>query len=143
MRAGPGVTAMVRLQVLGPSDPVEPPLTRHTLQGVRHERLAQAPYELPYVPVDKTTVYLPKEMKRRLRAKARQLRISEAELIREGLKVMLAPRPRFPLFDSGDPTFASRVDEILAEGFGLEGMPPEMAQRYRQMKRPEKRTARR
>lgn len=107
------------------------------------EQVAQVPYELPYVLVEKTTVYLTKEMKKRLRATARQRGVPEAELIREGLNVVLAPRPHFPLFDSGDPTFASRVDEILAEGFGLEGMPPEMAQRYRKMKRPEMRTARR
>ncbi|MEU9888367.1 hypothetical protein [Sphaerisporangium sp. NPDC051011] len=28
------------------------------------------------------------------------------------------PRPRLPLFRSGDPTIAERVDDLLAEGFG-------------------------
>lgn len=79
--------------------------------------------------MEKTTVYMPKDMKKRLRARARQLGVSEAELIREGLKVMLAPRPRFPLFDSGDPTFASRVDELL-EDMGMDSLPPDMRKRY-------------
>jgi hypothetical protein len=29
------------------------------------------------------------------------------------------PAPTLPLFESGDPTLAERVDEELAEGFGL------------------------
>ena len=28
------------------------------------------------------------------------------------------PRPTLPLFTSGDPPFAERVEDILAEGFG-------------------------
>ena len=48
----------------------------------------------------------------------------EAELIREGvasvIRARLAPAPRIPLFDSGDPTLAERVDEVLAEGFGAD-----------------------
>ena len=45
----------------------------------------------------------------------------EAELIREALRAVTAhsapPRPRLPLFKSGKPRLAERVDEALA-GFG-------------------------
>ena len=75
-------------------------------------------------------MYLPTALKKRLRAAARQRKVPEAALIREALENAIAPRPRFPLFDSGDPTFASRVDEILAEGFGLDSLPPKMRKRY-------------
>ena len=70
----------------------------------------------------KTTVYLPDELKRDLKRAAAQSGRSEAELIRMGVESIveleLTPKPRIPLFSSGDPTLAERVDEILAEGFG-------------------------
>jgi Arc/MetJ-type ribon-helix-helix transcriptional regulator len=69
----------------------------------------------------KTTVYLPEDLDAALkRASARQGR-SEAEIIREAMRnfieSMPPPRPRLPLFRSGDPTLAERVDEEL-DGFG-------------------------
>jgi hypothetical protein len=70
----------------------------------------------------KTTVYLPESLKRRLEQIARTQGRSEAEIIRRALETFTAdqdrPRPRLPLFASGDPTLAERVDDILAEGFG-------------------------
>jgi hypothetical protein len=70
----------------------------------------------------KTTVYLPDELSRELKRAAAESGRSEAELIREGVATVvereLTPRPRIPLFNSGDPTLAERVDELLAEGFG-------------------------
>jgi Arc/MetJ-type ribon-helix-helix transcriptional regulator len=70
----------------------------------------------------KTTVYLPDELSRKLKRVAVASGRSEAELIREGIAKALesadSPRPRVPLFDSGDPTLAERVDELLADGFG-------------------------
>jgi len=70
----------------------------------------------------KTTVYLPDELGRDLKRAAAASGRSEAELIREGIasvvEAQLTPRPRIPLFNSGDPTLAERVDELLAEGFG-------------------------
>jgi hypothetical protein len=69
----------------------------------------------------KTTLYLPDELKARVERHARQLRRSEADIMRAAIDRYTrdeAPRPRLPLFDSGDPTLAERVDEILAEGFG-------------------------
>ena len=73
--------------------------------------------------MQKTTVYLPAELKSSLRSMARDTGISEAELIRQavGEKVRRhpRPRPRVPLTGRGlgDPEAAHRVDELLA-GFG-------------------------
>lgn len=65
----------------------------------------------------KTTVYLPEDLDAALkRASARQ-GLSEAEIIREAVRSFLEsmppPRPRLPLFRSGDPALAERVDEEL------------------------------
>lgn len=70
----------------------------------------------------KTTIYFPEELKRRVESAARERAVSEAEVIRAAVDAAVPPlerpRPTLPLFDSGDPTLAERVDEILAEGFG-------------------------
>ncbi len=69
----------------------------------------------------RTTVYLPDELKIALEQAASTSGRSEAELIREGVEYVASrvgsPRPRLPLFDSGDPTLAERADELL-DGFG-------------------------
>lgn len=69
----------------------------------------------------RTTVYLPEDLKDDLERAARISGLSEAELLREGLRHAVAARtrraPRIPLFASGDPTLAERADELL-EGFG-------------------------
>lgn len=67
-----------------------------------------------------TTVYLPDDLKRRLRLAARQDRRTEASIVREALEEALERRevaPTAPLFTEGwgDPTLADRVDELLAE----------------------------
>jgi Arc/MetJ-type ribon-helix-helix transcriptional regulator len=71
--------------------------------------------------MEKTTVYLPSELKRALERAAKLEGRSEADLIREGVAVIAerhaAREPTAPLFNSGDPDFASRVDELM-EGFG-------------------------
>lgn len=71
--------------------------------------------------MEKTTVYLPRELQQALRETARARGVSEAAMIREGIAIVTrgatSPRPRLPLFESGDPTLAERVDEGLA-GFG-------------------------
>jgi Arc/MetJ-type ribon-helix-helix transcriptional regulator len=68
----------------------------------------------------KTTVYLPDELKAALEQAAAQGR-SEADLVREAVRELTQrlepPRPRLPLFSSGDPTLAQRVDEESREGF--------------------------
>ncbi len=70
----------------------------------------------------KTTVYLSDELKAALERAAEAQGRSEAELIREAVRELTrkqeAPRPRLPLFSSGDPTLAERVEEELARGFG-------------------------
>jgi hypothetical protein len=67
--------------------------------------------------MEKTTVYLPEELKLALRWAARSTRRSEADLIREGIGLVTGtPRfaePRLPLFESGEPDLAERVDELL------------------------------
>jgi len=70
----------------------------------------------------RTTVYLPDELKAALERTAAATGISEAEIVRSALAAATAEHaytsPRVPLFSSGDPTLAGRVDEVLAEGFG-------------------------
>lgn len=69
----------------------------------------------------RTTVFLPDDLKKALSRAARRRGLSEAELIREGVGLAIAqgdrPRPRLPLFTSGQPDLAHRFDELL-EGFG-------------------------
>lgn len=71
--------------------------------------------------MEKTTVYLPDELKRALRRAARASGRSEAELIREGIGLVTGTQriaePRLPLFESGRPDLAEHVDEAL-DGFG-------------------------
>jgi plasmid stability protein len=71
--------------------------------------------------MQKTTVYLPDELKRALSRAAARRGVSEAELIREALRSITRdaepPKPRLPLFESGLPDLAVRADEAL-EGFG-------------------------
>jgi hypothetical protein len=71
----------------------------------------------------KTTVYLPEHLKERLEEAARLSGDSEARIIRsaiEGWLESLLPRPvpHWGTIDFGDPDLASKVDEVLAEGFG-------------------------
>ncbi|MDQ3886104.1 MAG: ribbon-helix-helix domain-containing protein [Actinomycetota bacterium] len=73
----------------------------------------------------KTTLYLPDDLKRQVEDAARRRGISEAEFYREALRqavVQPRPRPKGALFASGTgpgtSDLSSRVDEILAEGFG-------------------------
>jgi predicted DNA-binding protein len=71
--------------------------------------------------MEKTTVYLPTELKRALERAAELEGKSEAELIREGIAAVVEPHsvaePTLPLFSSGTGDLASRVDGLL-EGFG-------------------------
>lgn len=72
--------------------------------------------------MQKTTVYLPEELKAALARTAEETGRSEAELIREGVKLVVErrtpPAPTMPAFFSGDGTLSERVDELLAKGFG-------------------------
>ena len=71
--------------------------------------------------MQKTTVYLPQELKRALAELAVRRGQSEADLVRQALTTLTAsegpPAPRLPLFRSGKPSLAEQVDERL-RGFG-------------------------
>ena len=71
--------------------------------------------------MEKTTVYLTSRQKEALARAARAELKSEAELIREGVDLITArhrvAEPTLPLFESGQPDLAERVDE-LRRGFG-------------------------
>ena len=68
----------------------------------------------------KTTVYLTPELKARLERLAAQRSQSEADLIRAALEAFTAreqPRPRLPLFETGEVDPIEDWDKAL-EGFG-------------------------
>jgi hypothetical protein len=68
--------------------------------------------------MEKTTVYLPAGLKKSLQRVAKATGTSEAALIRQAIEALTRdaqpPRPHVPLFDSGRPDLAERVDELLA-----------------------------
>jgi hypothetical protein len=69
--------------------------------------------------VEKTTIYLPKDLKVAVKRAALQRGISEAEVIREFIRAGIGrtkPRPRGGLYSCAEP-IARRVDELL-DGFG-------------------------
>jgi hypothetical protein len=73
--------------------------------------------------MQKTTVYLPDDLKGAVERKARAEGLSEAQVIREAVAAATAayrnpPKPRVGFVKSGDGHLAERVDELLAEGFG-------------------------
>ena len=71
--------------------------------------------------MNKTTVYLPDNLKAKLAWAAAETGRSEADLIREGIVMVLSkcipPTPTIPLFVSDDPEFVLHIDEHMA-GFG-------------------------
>ncbi|MGP3935949.1 CopG family transcriptional regulator [Nonomuraea sp. KM88] len=76
------------------------------------------------------SLYLPDDVLSRVAEAARAHEMSEGDYIREAVTRALAeeivgerPRPKLPLFPlSGENLTAERVDEILAEGFGKDGL---------------------
>jgi Ribbon-helix-helix protein, copG family len=74
---------------------------------------------VPYTAVEKTTLYLPPDLKAAVKRVASERGISEAEVIRESLRSTVGhrrPAPRGGLFASGAP-IARLADQHLA-GFG-------------------------
>jgi predicted transcriptional regulator len=66
--------------------------------------------------MQKTTVYLPEDLKEALEREAHRRGESEAEVIRQAIAAAVSrPRPRAGLFHG--PGIAAKVDEHL-EGFG-------------------------
>lgn len=76
---------------------------------------------VPYVRVNKTTVYLPDDLKKAVERLAASQGRSEAAVIRDAIASVAQaerrPRPRGGLFASGDATLSENVDNALA-GFG-------------------------
>ncbi|CAN5503326.1 type II toxin-antitoxin system antitoxin VapB26 [soil metagenome] len=69
--------------------------------------------------MEKTTIYLPKDLKAAIKHAASQRDVSEAEVIRQSIRSMVdeaRPRPIGALFSSGEP-IARQTDELLS-GFG-------------------------
>jgi hypothetical protein len=67
--------------------------------------------------MQKTTVYLPDDLKAALAREAALRGVAEAQVIRDALAAAVQrPRPRAGLFESSEP-LARRVDELLT-GFG-------------------------
>jgi Arc/MetJ-type ribon-helix-helix transcriptional regulator len=76
--------------------------------------------------VVKTTVYLPEADMQALKAVARRRHQSEAELIREGIRRVLADEadpvmPNFGILDA-EPVTAAEIDAALADGLGAAGI---------------------
>jgi Arc/MetJ-type ribon-helix-helix transcriptional regulator len=74
----------------------------------------------------KTTVYLPDADLQALKAAARRRHQSEAELIREAIRRVLAEEadsvlPAFGILDA-DPVSAAEIDAALAAGLGAAGI---------------------
>ena len=69
--------------------------------------------------MEKTTLYLPDDLKAAVKRVAARKQISEAEVIRQSIRQVVGavrPRPCGGLFSSGHP-IARRTDELLS-GFG-------------------------
>jgi hypothetical protein len=70
----------------------------------------------------RTTIYLPDDLKAALERTAAAQGKSEAEIVRSAVAAATQehayPPPAVPLFESGDPSLAERVEEELAAGFG-------------------------
>lgn len=69
--------------------------------------------------MEKTTLYLPDDLKAAIKLAATRQGVSEAEVIRQSIRADLGdvrPRPNGALFSSGQP-IARNADELLA-GFG-------------------------
>ena len=71
--------------------------------------------------MEKTTVYVPADLKQAVARAAAAEGLSQAEWMRNTLRQASAraapPKPRLPLFESGKPRLAEQIDQAL-EGFG-------------------------
>jgi len=72
--------------------------------------------------VHRTTIYLPDDLKANLERKAAETGRTEADIVRDGIRLALAqltpPAPRSGLFDSEQSDLSQRVDELLRNNFG-------------------------
>jgi hypothetical protein len=73
--------------------------------------------------MEKTTVYLPAELKAALKRLARRRKSSEAELLRQAVMRFTeeeaeSPEPKLPLFRASGRPIAEDIDDALKGGFG-------------------------
>ncbi len=76
-------------------------------------------YRWHHTYVEKTTLYLPEDLKAAVRRAAAERGVSKAEIIRESIRVSVGsvrPSPRGALYSSGQPI--ARYSEELLVGFG-------------------------
>lgn len=69
--------------------------------------------------MEKTTVYLPQDLKAAIKRVAQQRGVSEAEIIRESIREVVGgvrPQPRGGLYSGPEP-IARQADDLL-DGFG-------------------------
>ena len=72
-----------------------------------------------HITVEKTTLYLPEDLKSAVKRAAAERGVSEAEIIRESIRVSVGgvrPRARGALYSSGQPI--ARDTEAMLAGFG-------------------------
>ena len=74
--------------------------------------------------MQKTTVYLPADLKAALKRLARRRNASEAELLRQAVLQFTeqeaeSPEPRLPLFRASGRSIAEDIDVALKGGFGI------------------------
>ena len=71
--------------------------------------------------MERTTVYLPRDLKEGITREAARRGTSEAEVIREAVRQLVGeaerPRPRGGFIDTGEPIDTTRLDDYLV-GFG-------------------------
>ena len=112
----PGAPLQVRVEQ-HPARRSRPEVTQQ--RQVQSRSMCHRWYHISHM--EKTTVYLPVELKRSLRRLAVASGRSEADLIRQAIAAQVhttqQPRPRGQLFASGDSSLSERTDEALA-GFG-------------------------
>jgi hypothetical protein len=80
--------------------------------------------------VPEVSLYLPEDIQHRVAEAARAHGVSETDYMRDAITRVLheeivveRPRPELPVFElSEEPLTAERIDAILAEGFGRDGL---------------------
>ena len=86
---------------------------------MRRSAIARWRHRWYHISVEKTTLYLPEDLKMAVKRAAAERGVSEAEIIRESIRVSVGgarPCPRGALYSSGKP-IAREAEEMLA-GFG-------------------------
>jgi hypothetical protein len=92
---------------------------RTDVEVLMQDRLSYHRHRWYHTIMEKTTLYLPDDLRAAVKRAAAERRISEAEVIRQSIRQVVGamrPRPRGGLFSSGHP-IARHTDELLS-GFG-------------------------